>query len=214
MLDELSTGWSRFSVDLIPSLRRAIFSRGFPTPTSTTTARTRRCVCSLENHPAVLLFSHRSYLDGVIVPVAMQRKKLAPCAHIRGYQLGFGFMGRLMRHCGVIFLRRKLDDPLYKYVLPQFVGYIVEKRFNLSWSIEGTRSRSREDSNPRFNYTRTRRRRLISTAAALRHSACSRCRSASTNCTRPRSMRRTRRAARRHRGSVTNLGEQLHQGAG
>ncbi|MCV7175849.1 glycerol-3-phosphate acyltransferase, partial [Mycolicibacterium sphagni] len=24
----------------------------------------------------------------------------------------------------------------------QFVGYIVEKRFNLSWSIEGTRSRT------------------------------------------------------------------------
>ena len=51
-------------------------------------------------------------------------------------------MGPLMRRSGVIFLRRKLDDPLYKYVLRQFVGYIVEKRFNLSWSIEGTRSRT------------------------------------------------------------------------
>ena len=51
-------------------------------------------------------------------------------------------MGPLMRHSGVIFIRRKLDDPLYKYVLRQFVGYIVEKRFNLSWSIEGTRSRT------------------------------------------------------------------------
>ncbi|PRC41355.1 glycerol-3-phosphate acyltransferase, partial [Mycobacterium sp. ITM-2017-0098] len=29
MLDELGTGWSRFSVDLIPSMGRAIFSRGF-----------------------------------------------------------------------------------------------------------------------------------------------------------------------------------------
>ncbi|MBX9919003.1 MAG: glycerol-3-phosphate 1-O-acyltransferase, partial [Mycolicibacterium frederiksbergense] len=35
-----------------------------------------------------------------------------------------------------------LDDPLYKYVLRQYVGYIVEKRFNLNWSIEGTRSRT------------------------------------------------------------------------
>ena len=51
-------------------------------------------------------------------------------------------MGPLMRRSGVIFIRRKLDDPLYKYVLRQFVGYIVEKRFNLSWSIEGTRSRT------------------------------------------------------------------------
>jgi glycerol-3-phosphate O-acyltransferase len=51
-------------------------------------------------------------------------------------------MGPLMRHSGVIFIRRKLDDPLYKYVLREFVGYIVQKRFNLSWSIEGTRSRT------------------------------------------------------------------------
>ena len=29
MLDELATGWSRFSVDLTPNLGRAIFSRGF-----------------------------------------------------------------------------------------------------------------------------------------------------------------------------------------
>ena len=28
-IDELGTGWSRFSVDLIPSTARAIFSRGF-----------------------------------------------------------------------------------------------------------------------------------------------------------------------------------------
>ena len=97
---------------------------------------------ALENHPAVLLFSHRSYLDGVIVPVAMQENRLPPVHTFAGINLSFGFMGPLMRHSGVIFLRRKLDDPLYKYVLRQFVGYIVQKRFNLSWSIEGTRSRT------------------------------------------------------------------------
>ena len=59
-----------------------------------------------------------------------------------GINLSFGFMGPLMRRSGVIFIRRKLDDPLYKYVLRQFISYIVEKRFNLSWSIEGTRSRT------------------------------------------------------------------------
>ena len=90
----------------------------------------------------MLLFSHRSYLDGVIVPVAMQENRLPPVHTFAGINLSFGFMGPLMRHSGVIFLRRKLDDPLYKYVLRQFVGYIVEKRFNLSWSIEGTRSRT------------------------------------------------------------------------
>ena len=142
MLDELSTGWSRFSVDLIPSMGRAIFSRGFDPNIDYDRTEVEAMRGSLENHPAVLLFSHRSYLDGVIVPVAMQENRLPPVHTFAGINLSFGFMGPLMRHSGVIFLRRKLDDPLYKYVLRQFISYIVEKRFNLSWSIEGTRSRT------------------------------------------------------------------------
>jgi glycerol-3-phosphate O-acyltransferase len=52
-------------------------------------------------------------------------------------------MGPLLRRSGAIFIRRNIgEDPLYKYVLREYVGYIVEKRFNLSWSIEGTRSRT------------------------------------------------------------------------
>ncbi len=142
MLNELATGWSRFSVDLIPNLGRAIFSRGFDPRIDYDAVEIESMRRSLEDHPAVLLFSHRSYLDGVIVPVAMQENKLPPVHTFAGINLSFGFMGPLMRRSGVIFLRRKLDDPLYKYVLRQFVGFIVQKRFNLSWSIEGTRSRT------------------------------------------------------------------------
>src|SRR6201997_1217125 len=142
MLDELSTGWSRFSVDLIPSLGRAIFSRGFDPNIDYDRAEIESMRRALETHPAVLLFSHRSYLDGAIVPVAMRENRLPPVHTFAGINLSFGFMGPLMRRSGVIFIRRKLDDPLYKYVLKEFVGYIVEKRFNLTWSIEGTRSRT------------------------------------------------------------------------
>ncbi|MGV9801076.1 glycerol-3-phosphate 1-O-acyltransferase [Mycobacterium sp. NPDC003449] len=142
MLDELSTGWSRFSVDLIPTLGRAIFSRGFDPRIDYDRGEIETMRHALEMHPAVLLFSHRSYLDGVIVPVAMQENRLPPVHTFAGINLSFGLMGPLFRHSGVIFIRRKLDDPLYKYVLRQYVGYIVEKRFNLNWSIEGTRSRT------------------------------------------------------------------------
>lgn len=142
MLDELATGWSRFSVDLIPNLGRAIFSRGFDPRIDYDAAQIETMRRALEDHPAVFLWSHRSYLDGVVVPVALQENKLPPACTFAGINLSFGFMGPLMRRSGVIFLRRKLDDPLYKYVLRQFVGYIVQKRFNLSWSIEGTRSRT------------------------------------------------------------------------
>ncbi|WP_458316706.1 glycerol-3-phosphate 1-O-acyltransferase [Mycolicibacterium brisbanense] len=141
MLDELSTGWSRFSVDLIPALGR-LFSRGFDPRIDYDRDQVEKMRHNLETHPAVLLFSHRSYLDGGIVPLAMQENRLPPVHTFAGINLSFGVMGPLLRHSGVIFLRRKLDDPLYKYVLRQFVGYIVEKRFNLSWAIEGTRSRT------------------------------------------------------------------------
>ena len=56
-----------------------------------------------------------------------------------------------MRRAGVIFIRRSTsDDPLYKYVLREYVGYVLEKRFNLSWSIEGTRSRTGKALPPRL----------------------------------------------------------------
>ena len=125
MLNELATGWSRFSMDLIPNLGRAIFSRGFDPRIDYDTVEIESMRRALEDHPAVLLFSHRSYLDGVIVPVAMQENQLPPVHTFAGINLSFGLMGPLMRRSGVIFLRRKLDDPLYKYVLRQFVGYIV-----------------------------------------------------------------------------------------
>ena len=142
MLDELATGWSRVSVDLVSVLGRML-SRGFDPEIDYDEYQVAAMRAGLEAHPAVLLFSHRSYIDGAVVPVAMQENRLPPVHVFAGINLSFGLMGPLLRRSGVIFIRRNIgDDPLYKYVLRQYVGYIVEKRFNLSWSIEGTRSRT------------------------------------------------------------------------
>jgi glycerol-3-phosphate O-acyltransferase len=142
MLDELATGWSRASVDLVSVLGRAI-SRGFEPEIDYDEYQVAAVRAGLEAHPAVVLFSHRSYIDGAVVPVAMQENRLPPVHVFAGINLSFGVMGPLLRRSGVIFIRRNVaEDPVYKYVLRQYVGYIVEKRFNLSWSIEGTRSRT------------------------------------------------------------------------
>jgi glycerol-3-phosphate O-acyltransferase len=142
MLDELATGWSRVSVDLVSVLGRML-SRGFDPEIDYDEYQIAAMRAGLEAHPAVLLFSHRSYIDGAVVPVAMQENRLPPVHVFAGINLSFGLMGPLLRRSGVIFIRRNIgDDPLYKYVLREYVGYIVEKRFNLSWSIEGTRSRT------------------------------------------------------------------------
>jgi glycerol-3-phosphate O-acyltransferase len=142
MLDELATGWSRVSVDLVSVLGR-LLSRGFDPEIDYDEYQVAAMRVALETHPAVLLFSHRSYIDGAVLPVAMQENRLPPVHMFAGINLAFGVMGPLMRRSGVIFIRRNIgNDPLYKYVLKEYVGYVVEKRFNLSWSIEGTRSRT------------------------------------------------------------------------
>jgi glycerol-3-phosphate O-acyltransferase len=142
MLDELATGWSRVSVDLVSVLGR-LFSRGFDREIDYDEYQVAALRTALEAHPAVLLFSHRSYIDGAVMPVAMQENRLPPVHVFAGVNLAFGVMGPLMRRAGTIFIRRNIgNDPVYKYVLKEYVGYVVEKRFNLSWSIEGTRSRT------------------------------------------------------------------------
>ncbi|HEU0189802.1 MAG TPA: glycerol-3-phosphate 1-O-acyltransferase [Mycobacterium sp.] len=141
MLDELATGWSRVSVDVVKVLGR-LLSRGFDPDIDYDEYQVAALRTALETHPAVLLFSHRSYIDGAVVPIAMQENRLPPVYMFGGINLSFGLMGPIMRRSGVIFIRRKIDSPLYKYVLKEYIGYVVEKRFNLSWSIEGTRSRT------------------------------------------------------------------------
>lgn len=142
ILDELATGWSRFSVDLIPTLSKLIYSRGFDPNIDYDTDQVETMRHALQTHPAVMLWSHRSNLDSAVLTVSLRENRLPRVHLFAGINMSFGFMGPLLRRSGVIFIRRKLDDPLYKYVLRQFISYIVEKRFNLSWSIEGTRSRT------------------------------------------------------------------------
>ncbi len=109
MLDELATGWSRVSVDLVCVLGRAI-SRGFDPEIDYDEYQIAAMRAGLDTHPAVLLFSHRSYIDGAVVPVAMQENRLPPVHVFAGINLSFGAMGPLLRRSGVIFIRRNIAD--------------------------------------------------------------------------------------------------------
>jgi glycerol-3-phosphate O-acyltransferase len=143
ILDELATGWSRFSVDLIPTLSRLSYSRGFDPDLDYDPAQIESMRKRLDRHPAVMLFSHRSNLDSAVLTVAMQENRLPRANLFGGINMAFPGLAPLMRRSGVIYIRRTIGgDPLYKYVLREYVGYLVEKRFNLTWAIEGTRSRT------------------------------------------------------------------------
>jgi glycerol-3-phosphate O-acyltransferase len=151
ILDELAAGWSRRFIDIMPSVGRLIFQRGFDPQIDYDESQVERLRAAMEQYPGILLWSHRSNLDNLVLTAAMQEKGLPPAHLFAGINMSFGPMGPLLRRAGVIFIRRSTaDDPLYKYVLREYVGYVLEKRFNLSWSIEGTRSRTGKMLPPRL----------------------------------------------------------------
>jgi glycerol-3-phosphate O-acyltransferase len=75
-----------------------------------------------------------------------------PAPHILGgVNMAFAGLGFLARRAGAIFIRRSFqDDPLYKMILRQYISYLMEKRFPLSWAFEGTRSRVGKLMPPRY----------------------------------------------------------------
>jgi glycerol-3-phosphate O-acyltransferase len=151
ILDELAAGWSRRLIDVMPTLGRLIFQRGFDPQIDYDKSQVERLRAAMQRHPCVFLWSHRSNLDNLVLTAAMQEQGLPPAHLFAGINMAFGPMGAILRRAGVIFIRRSTgDDPLYKYVLREYVGYVLEKRFNLSWSIEGTRSRTGKMLPPRL----------------------------------------------------------------
>jgi glycerol-3-phosphate O-acyltransferase len=151
ILDELAAGWSRRLVDLVPTMGRLIYQRGFDPQIDFDESQVERLRAAMQRHPGILLWSHRSNLDNLVLTVAMQEQGLPPAHLFAGINMAFGPFGAIFRRAGVIFIRRSIgDDPLYKYVLREYVGYVLEKRFNLSWSIEGTRSRTGKMLPPRL----------------------------------------------------------------
>ena len=151
ILSELAAGWSRRLIDIMPTIGRLIFQRGFDPQIDFDEGQVERLRAAMERYPGIFLWSHRSNLDSLVLTAALQEKGLPPAHLFAGINMAFGPMGAILRRAGVIFIRRSTsDDPLYKYVLREYVGYVLEKRFNLSWSIEGTRSRTGKMLPPRL----------------------------------------------------------------
>jgi glycerol-3-phosphate O-acyltransferase len=151
ILEELVAGWSRRFIDIMPTVGRLIFQRGFDPQIDYDESQVERMRAAMQRYPGILLWSHRSNLDNLVLTAAIQEKGLPPAHTFAGINMAFGPMGAILRRAGVIFIRRSTgDDPLYKYVLREYVGYVLEKRFNLSWSIEGTRSRTGKMLPPRL----------------------------------------------------------------
>lgn len=107
-------------------------------------------------HPLVFLPSHRSNLDAFVMVALMHQQGLPPNHTLGGINMAFWPLGALGRRNGVIFIRRTFrDNEVYRFALRRYLAFLVQKRFNLEWYIEGGRSRTGKLLPPRlglFNY--------------------------------------------------------------
>jgi glycerol-3-phosphate O-acyltransferase len=104
-----------------------------------------------EKDPLIFLPSHKSNFDHLVFQHVLYENEL-PLNHTAGgINLNFFLIGPLLRRSGIFFIRREFrtNEP-YKFVLRQYLDYLLEKRFALEWYIEGGRSRSGKLREPKL----------------------------------------------------------------
>jgi|GEM_PF-185738 len=100
--------------------------------------------------PTALVWTHKTHIDGFAMMLATRAEGF-PLVHvIGGSNMAFFGVGYLMRRAGTVFIRRSIDSVVYKLVLRSYIGFLLQKRFPVSWALEGTRSRNGKLMPPRF----------------------------------------------------------------
>ena len=150
-LAELVSIPSPLFLDLRAQLDRFLFTRGYDRQTRFDPAELERLRQSMRTHPTVLLFTHKTYIDASLPTLLLYSNDLPMLHTFGGINMDFAGFGTLVRRSGGIFIRRSFqDNPVYKLVLRKYVGYLLEKRFPMSWALEGTRSRLGKLMPPRY----------------------------------------------------------------
>ena len=139
----MSATWLAFGAAVVGGIFRRLFA-------SIETHRLAEITEDAKRHPIVLVPSHRSYFDFLILSWLFYQNYLVP-PHIAAREnMAFGPFGYLFRHMGAFFLRKSFDDPIYKEVFRAYVGYLVREGFTQEFFIEGGRSRTGKTLVPRL----------------------------------------------------------------
>ncbi len=103
-----------------------------------------------KRHPVVLVPSHRSYFDFLILSWFFYQNHVVPPHVAARENMAFGPFGYLFRSAGAYFMRQSFDDELYKAVFRSYIGYLVKEGFTQEFFIEGGRSRTGKSLAPRL----------------------------------------------------------------
>ena len=150
-LREIAAAHSPFVIDLLSNWIRWIYTRSYGEELQYDREKLAGIAKLSQLHPVVFLPSHKSNLDHLVLQYMLYEHGLPPNHTAGGINMNFFPMGALFRRSGIFFIRRTFkDNEIYKHVLRSYVDYLIEKRFNLEWYIEGGRSRSGKLLPPRF----------------------------------------------------------------
>jgi glycerol-3-phosphate O-acyltransferase len=150
-LREIAAAHSPFVIDLASVLIRKIYTQSYGEELQYDREKLAGIAKLAQRHPVVFLPTHKSNLDHLVLQYMLYEHQLPPNHTAGGINMNFFPVGQLVRRSGVFFIRRTFkDNPIYKHVLRSYIDYLIEKRFNLEWYIEGGRSRSGKLLPPRF----------------------------------------------------------------
>ncbi|AXT85016.1 glycerol-3-phosphate acyltransferase [Aeromicrobium sp. A1-2] len=106
-------------------------------------------------HSLLFVFSHRSYLDGMLVPEVVGSRRITTPYLFGGANLNFFPAGQLASRSGIIFIRRNTGEiPIYRLALRSYISRLLANRANLAWSIEGGRTRTGKLRPPTYGILR------------------------------------------------------------
>ena len=150
-LDEMVSRPSMFWLDVYARFNKFCLGLGYEAEIVCDQEVVEKLRQIVREYPSMLLWTHKTYLDGMVLPKLLYDNDF-PMPHMfGGANLNFPGLGFLLHRSGTIFIRRSFqDNELYKITLRHYVGYLMGKRFPMNWAFEGTRSRLGKLMPPRY----------------------------------------------------------------
>ncbi len=148
-LDELVAVQSRTALDLFKTMLQPLHGRTWSVQVDDSGLERLRELN--KKYALVFLPSHRSYVDTLVLADVLDSHGFPPNHVMGGANLRIWPISDVARRAGIVYIRRSFgDDQIYKAVVEEYFGYLLSKRFNLEWYLEGGRSRTGKLRAPRF----------------------------------------------------------------
>ncbi|MEM9177929.1 MAG: 1-acyl-sn-glycerol-3-phosphate acyltransferase, partial [Myxococcota bacterium] len=109
-LREIAATHSRFVIDLVISIIRWLYTRGYDEELAYSDEQMRGIAALEERHPVVFLPTHKHNLDHLVLQYALHEHGLPPNHTAGGINMNFFPVGQLVRRAGVFFIRRTFKD--------------------------------------------------------------------------------------------------------